>query len=63
MQVASKAPKLRTEVRQAKLVEAALLLAAQHSPADITTTHLAQAVGITQGAVFRHFESKEAPKP
>lgn len=53
-------PKQRTEVRQASLVEAALLLAAQRSPADITTTDLAQAVGITQGAVFRHFANKEA---
>ncbi|MEO7399719.1 MAG: TetR family transcriptional regulator, partial [Polaromonas sp.] len=49
-----------TETRQAGLVEAALLLAAQRSPADITTGDLARAVGITQGAVFRHFASKEA---
>lgn len=55
-----KRPKLATEVRQASLVEAALQLAAQRSPADITTGDLAQAVGITQGAVFRHFASKEA---
>ena len=60
MEVVGKASKQRTEVRQANLVEAALLLAAQRSPADITTTDLAQAVGITQGAVFRHFASKEA---
>jgi len=60
MQVPSKPPKQRTEVRQASLVEAALQLAALRSPADITTTDLAQAVGITQGAVFRHFASKEA---
>jgi TetR/AcrR family transcriptional regulator len=49
-----------TEVRQAALVEAALRLAAQQSPADVTTADLARAVGITQGAVFRHFASKEA---
>lgn len=49
-----------TETRQAGLVEAALLLAAQRSPSDITTGDLARAVGITQGAVFRHFASKEA---
>ena len=60
MKVLAKAPKQRTEVRQAGLVEAALMLAAQRSPADITTADLAQAVGITQGAVFRHFASKEA---
>lgn len=49
-----------TETRQTALVTAALALAAQRSPADVTTADLAQAVGITQGAVFRHFESKAA---
>jgi len=53
-------PKQATEQRQASLVAAALTLAAQRSPAAVTTADLAQAVGITQGAVFRHFESKEA---
>jgi AcrR family transcriptional regulator len=60
MKVPDKPPKQRTEVRQASLVEAALLLAAQRSPTSITTGDLASAVGITQGAVFRHFDSKEA---
>jgi TetR/AcrR family transcriptional regulator len=60
MEISGKRIKQSTEVRQAGLVEAALLLAAQRSPADITTGDLAQAVGITQGAVFRHFASKEA---
>ncbi|HSO45176.1 MAG TPA: TetR/AcrR family transcriptional regulator [Rhodoferax sp.] len=60
MEVLEKAPKQRTEVRQAGLVDAALLLAAQRSPADITTADLARAVGISQGAVFQHFDSKEA---
>ena len=59
MEILDKAPKQRTEVRQAALVEAALLLAAQRSPADITTADLARAVGISQGAVFKHFASKE----
>ena len=49
-----------TEARQAGLVAAALALAAQRNPADISTTDLARAVGITQGAVFRHFPSKDA---
>lgn len=60
MQLTEKPRKQSTEVRQSKLVEAALQLAAQRSPASITTSDLAQAVGITQGAVFRHFASKEA---
>lgn len=54
------APKQPTEVRQASLIAAALALAAERSPADVTTAQLAQAIGVTQGAVFRHFESKEA---
>ncbi len=52
--------RLSTDLRQAGLVEAALQLAAQRNPADITTGDLARAVGISQGAVFRHFPSKEA---
>jgi len=52
--------KLKTEDRQAELVQAALTLAAQRSPAEITTGDLAQAIGITQGGVFKHFESKES---
>jgi TetR/AcrR family transcriptional regulator len=49
-----------TDLRQAGLVDAALQLAAQRSPADITTGDLALAVGISQGAVFKHFPSKQA---
>jgi len=52
--------KLPTEQRQSSLVAAALALAAQRSPADITTAELAAAVGLSQAAVFRHFPSKEA---
>ena len=55
-----KSTKQATEVRRAGLIAAALHLAAQRSPADITTADLAGAVGITQGAVFRHFASKES---
>jgi AcrR family transcriptional regulator len=60
MKVSGKRSKQPTEVRRVGLVEAALLLAAQRSPAGITTGDLARAVGITQGAVFRHFPSKQA---
>ena len=52
--------KQSTEARQASLIAAALALAAERAPADVTTAQLAQAIGVTQGAVFRHFESKEA---
>lgn len=46
--------------RRAALAQAALVLAARCSPGEVTTVALAQSVGITQGAVFRHFASKEA---
>ncbi len=52
--------KLPTEQRQISLVQAAVRLAGECSPADVTTANLAQVVGITQGAVFRHFPSKQA---
>ena len=60
MEISGKRSKQPTEVRQTSLVEAALKLAAERSPADITTGDLAQVVGLTQGAVFRHFANKEA---
>lgn len=37
-----------------------LRLSAERSPADITTTDLAKAMKLTQGALFRHFPTKEA---
>lgn len=49
-----------SDSRQTELVAAALALAAERSPAEVTTAALAQVVGISQGAVFRHFPSKEA---
>jgi TetR/AcrR family transcriptional regulator len=52
--------RLSTEERRAEIVAAALRLAQLHSPGLITTTDMAQAVGLTQGALFKHFASKEA---
>ena len=60
MELETRPTKQATEVRQAELVNAALQLAAESNPVDITTADLARAVGISQGAVFRHFASKEA---
>lgn len=42
------------------MVHAVLALAARQDPASITTTHIASEVGLSQGAVFRHFPNKEA---
>jgi AcrR family transcriptional regulator len=52
--------RLRSEDRQAGIVAAVLQLAAVRSPAEITTGDIAQALHLTQGAVFKHFPSKEA---
>lgn len=52
--------RLPTEERQAEIVAAALVLARTSSPALITTGDIAAAVGVTQGAVFKHFPTKEA---
>jgi TetR/AcrR family transcriptional regulator len=54
------AVRLPTEARQAEIVTEALRLAQSNSPASITTTDLAGAVGVSQGALFKHFASKEA---
>ena len=52
--------RLPTQARQAEIVNAALRLAQTTSPATITTTDLAQAMGLSQGALFKHFASKDA---
>jgi len=49
-----------TEERQAEIVAAALRLARESSPALITTADIATAIGVTQGAVFKHFPTKDA---
>jgi AcrR family transcriptional regulator len=49
-----------TETRQSEIVQAALALSSRTSPALITTAALAEALGLSQGAVFRHFPSKDA---
>ncbi|MFH1989074.1 MAG: TetR/AcrR family transcriptional regulator, partial [Pseudomonadota bacterium] len=53
-------PRQSTESRQAEIVATMVRLSAERSPADITTTDIAKAMNVTQGALFRHFASKEA---
>jgi TetR/AcrR family transcriptional regulator len=52
--------RLPTEARQAEIVTAALALASASSPALITTADIAAGVGVTQGALFKHFATKDA---
>jgi AcrR family transcriptional regulator len=51
---------LRADERRAITVEAVVALAAEQNPSEITTTAIAQRMGVTQGALFRHFPSKDA---
>ncbi len=52
--------RLSTEERQAEIVATALCLARESSPSLITTADIAAAIGVTQGAVFKHFPTKDA---
>ena len=49
-----------TESRQAEIIATVVALAAERNPADVTTTDIAKAMNVTQGALFRHFSNKEA---
>ena len=53
-------PRQTTESRQAEIIATMLALAAEINPADISTTDIARAMNVTQGALFRHFPTKEA---
>lgn len=52
--------RLSTEARQAEIVDTVLDLSASVSPGDITTVDIARSLGLTQGALFKHFPSKDA---
>lgn len=52
--------RLPAEARQQEIIQAVLALAAGNSPDAITTQAIARHMGLTQGAVFRHFPSREA---
>lgn len=60
MKAATVQIRLSTEERQAEIVATALRLACETSPALITTADIATAIGVTQGAVFKHFPTKDA---
>ena len=52
--------KLPAEERRALTIEAVIELAASQNPSEITTSAVAQQMNLTQGALFRHFATKEA---
>ncbi len=56
----SRSRNLPAEERRAVTVEAVVELAAEQNPSDITTAAIAKRMKLTQGALFRHFPSKDA---
>lgn len=51
--------RLSTEERQEEIIRAAVELAGEQGVDGVTTQDMADAVGITQGAIFRHFPTKD----
>ena len=58
--VTIRAKPLPADERRAATVEAVIQLAATQNPSDITTAAIAGHMHLTQGALFRHFPSKDA---
>jgi AcrR family transcriptional regulator len=46
--------------RRAVTIETVVELAAEQNPSNITTASIAKRMGLTQGALFRHFPNKDA---
>lgn len=51
---------LRADERREVTVETVVELAGEQNPSEITTAAIAKRMGVTQGALFRHFPNKEA---
>lgn len=51
---------LPADERRIVTVETVVALAAEQNPSDITTAAIARKINLTQGALFRHFPSKDA---
>jgi AcrR family transcriptional regulator len=49
-----------TDIRQREIVKATIRIVANEGPRNFTAQRIADEVGITSGAVFRHFESMAA---
>lgn len=52
--------RLSTDERKAHIVAAVLELACQQPPSEITTSAVAAHIGVTQGALFKHFPTKDS---
>lgn len=51
--------RLSSEDRQEEIIKAAIDLAGDRGPDEVTTQDMARAIGVTQGAIFRHFPNKD----
>ncbi len=52
--------RLTADERREEIIRVTLELAAEQGVDDVTTQDMARAMGLTQGAIFRHFASKDA---
>ena len=55
-----RAKNLPADERKVVTVEAVIALAGSQNPSDITTSAIAKHMNLTQGALFRHFPTKDA---
>ena len=51
---------MKAEDRRAATVDIVVALAAEKNPSEISTTDIAKKMGVTQGALFKHFPTKDA---
>lgn len=51
---------LSADMRRAETIATVIGLAARSDPAEITTGQIAVAMGVSQGALFRHFPDKQS---
>jgi AcrR family transcriptional regulator len=58
--IAQPRPRLSGQARQQQIVETVLDLVAMHGADGTSVQAIADRIGVTQPAVFRHFQSKEA---
>lgn len=49
-----------TKQRQTKTVEAVVQLCAEQDPSTLTTARIAREIGLSQGALFKHFPNKNS---
>lgn len=60
MKERKRSKRLRADERKAVTVQTVIELAAEQNPAEITTSAMAERMHITQGALFRHFPTKDS---